>query len=210
MAQVSAIVLCGGQSRRFGGVDKTRAVLGGSSLLDRLLTGLPTDWPVVCVGPERPLSVLLDATLDAGPKPPRARTVVWAREDPPGGGPVAGIDAGLARVATPYVVLLAGDLPFAAEEAESLVAALRAAPATTDGVRALDEGGQEQPLLAAYRTARLRAAVPVGARDVGVRRTLAALSCATHPVPAHVARDVDTVADLARAAQTLGDSGDPS
>lgn len=202
MADVTAIVLCGGQSRRFGGADKTRAVLGGTSLLDRLLDGLPTDWPVVCVGPERP--------LDPEPWRTPARAVQWTREDPPGGGPVAGIDAGLARVGTPYVVLLAGDLPFGAVGVQPLVAALRAAPAATDGVRALDGAGEEQPLLAAYRTARLREAVPVGARDVGVRRTLRGLRCATQPVPAHAARDVDTVADLARAAEALRDDGGPA
>ena len=184
MTEVTAIVLCGGRSRRFGGGDKTRADFGGEPMLARLVRGLPGDWAIVCAGPERPLP----------------RQVAWAREEPPGGGPVAGLAAGLARVHTPYVVLLAGDLPFGAEAAPALVAALRAADPRLDGVRALDAGGEEQALLAAYRTARLAAVVPAGARDVSVRRTLAALACGALDVPARAAQDVDTVDDLRRLA----------
>lgn len=182
MPEVTAVVLCGGQSRRFGGTDKTRAMLGDESLLARLVRTLPTQWDLVCVGVQRPL--------------PRA--VRWTREQPPGGGPVAGIAAGLAEVATPYVVLLAGDLPFAGEAAATLIAALAAAPARLDGVRALDESGEEQALLAAYRTDRLRAVVPQEARDKSVRHTVAGLTCTGIAVPAHAAWDVDTAEDLAR------------
>ncbi|MCO5308337.1 MAG: nucleotidyltransferase family protein [Austwickia sp.] len=199
MADVTAVVLCGGRSRRFGGGDKTQAPLGGADVLARLLASLPTGWDVICVGPARPV-----------PRPVR-----WVREEPPGGGPVAGIRAGLASMAletreagvvgpaTPYVVLLAGDLPFAGPAAAALVADLRAAPPEVDGVRALDEQGEAQALLAAYRTHRLLAAVPREARDLGVRRTLAGLTCRTRAVPAPAAWDVDTAADLDRAAQHL-------
>jgi len=67
----SVIVLCGGASRRMGGVDKTRARLGATTVLDRLLDTLPSCWDVVCVGEERPTT----------------RAVTWRRESPPGGGP---------------------------------------------------------------------------------------------------------------------------
>ena len=91
---VTAVVLCGGTGRRFGG-DKTRADLGGASVLDRLLAGIPADWPVLCVGERRPT----------------ARAVTWLREDPPGGGPVAALAAALPRVDTPVLVALGGDMP---------------------------------------------------------------------------------------------------
>ena len=45
MSATPAIVLAGGASARLGGVDKTRLVLGGVPLLDRVLavlTGLPS------------------------------------------------------------------------------------------------------------------------------------------------------------------------
>ena len=40
-APVAAVVLCGGTSRRFGGVDKTAQVLGSATVLDSLLDALP-------------------------------------------------------------------------------------------------------------------------------------------------------------------------
>lgn len=187
MPDVTAILLCGGTSTRFGGGDKTAADLRGIPLLARLVRSLPAGWRVVCVGPERPLP----------------RRVEWVREDPPGGGPLAGVAAGLAVTTTPYVVLLAGDQPFAGEAAGALVTALTCSDAESDGVRARDAQGEEQALLAAYRTDRLRAVVPPDARDLGVRRTLAPLTCTAVDVPAHAAWDVDTAADLTRAADHL-------
>ena len=96
-APVAAVVLCGGTSRRFGGVDKTAQTLGSGTVLDSLLDALPPDWPVTCVGVPRPT----------------VRPVSWTREDPPLGGPVAGIAAGLGTVEAPIVVVVAGDQPLA-------------------------------------------------------------------------------------------------
>ncbi|MFP5220348.1 MAG: NTP transferase domain-containing protein [Actinomycetes bacterium] len=52
----------------------------------------------------------------AGPSPhdarPAARHCHWTREQPVGGGPAAGLRAGLALVRSPVVVVLAADLPF--------------------------------------------------------------------------------------------------
>ena len=77
------------------GRDKLAEPLGSATVLDVTLAGLPAGWPVVCVGPERPT----------------ARPVTWTVEQPPGGGPVPAIAAGLAHVTTPVVVVLAGDMP---------------------------------------------------------------------------------------------------
>ena len=82
------------------------------------------------------------------------------REQPPGGGPVAALRAGLAEVPTDVVALLAGDLPFLTG---ALVAELRAR-LTGDGVLVVDDGGRDQYLLGVWRTAALRAAA------AGVRR----------------------------------------
>jgi molybdenum cofactor guanylyltransferase len=154
MPGATVVVLCGGQSTRLG-TDKIAAPLGGATVLDRLLGALPPTWPVVAVGPERPTR----------------RPVRWTREAPPGGGPVAGVAAGLPAVETELVVVVAGDMPFAGPAAVRLAGALRDDPAT-DAVVALDHD-QPNPLLAAYRTARLRQVLPDPAHDRPARSLLA-------------------------------------
>lgn len=88
-AFVATIALCGGTSRRMNVPDKTALPFGAGTILDSALTGLPPGL-VVCVGEPRPVH-----TRDDG-----ARQLIWTRETPTGGGPVAGIRAGLEAVLT--------------------------------------------------------------------------------------------------------------
>jgi molybdopterin-guanine dinucleotide biosynthesis protein A len=178
---VTAVVLCGGAGRRFGG-DKTRADLAGSPVLDHVLDGLPSDWPVVCVGEPRSTG----------------RPVSWCREDPPGGGPVAAIAAALPHVDTTVVVVLGGDMPYAAGPAPSLASRLADGP-ELDGVLGRDGDGRLQPLLAAYRTEALRAALPHSAAGTPVMRLLDSLRTLVVALPEGAALDVDTTEDLDRA-----------
>ena len=76
------MVLAGGGSTRFGGVDKAMLVLDGMTLLDRVLTATAGAARTVVVGPMRTTY----------------RDVDWTVEDPPSGGPVAGLAAGLSEV----------------------------------------------------------------------------------------------------------------
>ncbi|MEU8757579.1 DUF6457 domain-containing protein [Streptomyces sp. NPDC048659] len=78
-----ALVLAGGAARRLGGADKPGVRVGGRSLLDRVLAGCRDAGTTVVVAAPRTT----------------ARPVTWAREDPPGGGPLAALDAGLRRLA---------------------------------------------------------------------------------------------------------------
>ena len=170
---MTAVVLCGGRSRRFG-TDKTRASLHGLPLLDHVLAGVPRSWTVLCVGPSRPT----------------VRAVGWVREDPAGGGPNAAIAAALPHVDSPLVVVLAADMPWAGSAALDLAEALaealersRAQPPAEvhadararanpgiDAVYARDRNGRVQPLLAAYRTAALRAALPAPPENTPARK----------------------------------------
>lgn len=172
------VVLAGGASRRFGGVDKATLVLEGASLLDRVLTATESAASTVVVGPERSTR----------------RPVQWTQEDPPAGGPVAGVAAGLPFGTASVVVLVSCDLPWlTAAEVAWLVDGL----GEYDGHGLRDNGGREQPLAAAYRREALSAAIQaVGdPRDQSVRRSFAPLRMRWSE-PTQAGRDVDTWADL--------------
>ncbi|MFT2015881.1 NTP transferase domain-containing protein [Streptomyces sp. 796.1] len=132
-----AVVLAGGGARRLGGADKPSLRVGGRSLLDRVLGACGAAGRTVVVGPRRPT----------------VRPVHWVREDPPGGGPVAGLAAGMRHVAADTVLVLSADLPFLTPGA---VRELVAIPPGCEGQQLLDAQGREQPLVAAYRTEPLR------------------------------------------------------
>ncbi|MGH3716364.1 MAG: molybdenum cofactor guanylyltransferase, partial [Micromonosporaceae bacterium] len=117
MSGFGAIVLAGGGARRLGGADKPGLSLGGRPLLHRVLDAVADAYPRIVVGPPRPVP----------------EGVLTTREEPPGGGPVAALAAGLALLDSvapgpdgdvALVAVLAGDLPFLRPEA---VGALRAA-----------------------------------------------------------------------------------
>lgn len=127
-----ALLLAGGSARRLGGADKPSLLVGGVPMLDRVLSALAGAAQTVVAGPERPTS----------------RAVTWCREDPPGGGPVAALRAGLSLVSAPTVALLAADLPFLTREVVQVLVE-RAPAVLTDGTR-------EQWLCGAWPTERLR------------------------------------------------------
>ena len=128
------------------------------------------------------------------------------REQPPGGGPVAALRAGLEHVSADAVAVLAGDLPFLTP---ALMAGLRAR-LTGDGVLVVDDAGRDQLLLGIWRTACLRAALPEVAAHVPLRRVLAPLAVRRfRPEVADGApppwTDCDTPADLDRARAWVSD-----
>lgn len=194
VALAAVVILAGGGSVRLG-EDKTRALVGGVPVLDRLLDGLAEavpGVPVVVVGPERPTT----------------QPVTWCREEPAGGGPVAGLDRGLTQpVGEPpqtvpdggMLAVLAGDLPFAAPAVVALAAALHEAPAGTDGALGVDSSGDDQLLVGVHRAGPLRRAVQAQDGAGAVRRVVARLSVVRVPLPYPVTLDVDTADDLQRA-----------
>jgi len=190
---VTVLVLAGGEGTRFArhrpGADKLLEPVADAGPLPTLVAELlAAGLPVVVVGPPR--------ALPAG--------VRQVREEPPGGGPLAGVAAGLELVGTGIVVVLGGDHPFAAAAVPRLVRALRTAAPGVDVAVGVDPGGRRQPLLSAHRTAAVRhrlAGLPAVAGQP--LRALFAGRVAEVDVSAEEALDVDTPEDLAAARAVL-------
>ena len=103
-----------------------------------------------------------------GPRRPTVRPVRWAREDPPGGGPLAALAAGLPETTADLVLVVAADLPFVtAAEVTALLDRVREPAGAVDGALFRDPGGRDQPLLAVYRTAALRSGLAALAEEHG-------------------------------------------
>ncbi|MFI7589291.1 molybdenum cofactor guanylyltransferase [Spongisporangium articulatum] len=181
MTEFDAVVLAGGTGRRLGGVDKAALRLGGRTLLDGVLLAAAAAARTVVVGPERPT----------------VRPVVWTREAPVGGGPLAGLAVGARRTSAPVVLVLATDLArIGVDDVARLVAALTPG---ADAAVFVDDAGRVQPLAGAYRRAPLMAALdalePVAGR--AVRELLVGMSVRGVP-DGGASLDVDTVEDLDR------------
>lgn len=171
------MVLAGGRGSRLGGVDKASVVVRGRTLLDHVLDAV----------------ALAERTVVVGPRKDDVPDVTWAREDPPGGGPVAGLAAGLAHVTTDLVVVLAVDQPGITR---STVDRLLAAVGDTGAVL-VDDEGRSQWLIGAWRTEAVRRALPPDPRDASMRSVLGPLDAAAVLARPGEARDVDTPRDLA-------------
>lgn len=183
--RLGAVVLAGGTAVRMGGIDKAGIEVGGVTTLERALAATMSAREVVAVGVEVPTS----------------RPVTWAREDPPGGGPAAGLLAGLDRFASPpdLVCVLAVDMPRVnAGTVARLTGAVQTDPGA-DGALLVDRGGRRQPLAAVYRYASLLGARPQDREQehgLAMMRLVGALQLAEVPAVGDEAHDLDTWDDL--------------
>jgi molybdopterin-guanine dinucleotide biosynthesis protein A len=188
MAAWTAVVLTGGRGSRLGR-DKSTTVVGGRTLLARVLASVRSASAVVVVGPQ---------PADCAPG------VLVVREDPPGTGPAAALAAALPSVGTDVLVVLATDLPFLGDTPRLLAEGLSAGPADCDALLAVDRSGRRQPLCAAYRTASLHAAAAAlpTVEHSSMQALLAPLRWRPWTPPAasvDPTMDIDTPGDLARA-----------
>jgi molybdopterin-guanine dinucleotide biosynthesis protein A len=180
------VVLAGGESRRFGS-DKLAADLDGRTLLDVTLASVPPDLPVVVVGPDRAVR----------------RTVRFVREEPPGGGPAAGLVTGL-TAALEAGALTISTLPGDAPAAGTAVPVLLDALGGTDLVVAEAADGQVFPLQLACTAAGARRVLEAAGSGRGAGASVRRLLASLVPPPARVVLeasallDVDTPTDLSR------------
>ena len=165
------MLLAGGSSVRFG-ADKLDYDLDGASLLDRALSGVPAELPVLVVGPRRDV----------------VRPVTFIREDPPGGGPGAGLICGL-RVALDRgfdtVVTLPGDAPDAGRAVGALLARLESDPKPAAAV-GVDDEGREQVLHIALRATAAGALLDVAGEQAGRNASVRQLLGTLDPSPVRV------------------------
>jgi molybdopterin-guanine dinucleotide biosynthesis protein A len=129
------VILTGGTSKRMG-QDKATLPFGNSTLLAFQYEQIPTNSPVVIVGPRS------------------FQPAIYVRENPLGGGPVAGLAAAMTQITSDFFTLVAVDSPFGL----TWLTQQKLGPA----VQALiprDSQGQPHYLCALYRTSGIRGAI---------------------------------------------------
>lgn len=217
MIEFDAIILAGGRGSRLGGLRKPELTLDGHRLVDRALAAVIDARRVVVVG---------DAEVPEG--------VPRTREDPPYGGPVEALAAGMAFLhqddptaepgegtvgaagtvsgvppARParWTLVLASDLP----EVEAAVnRLLQVEPAAEDdGVCLAGDDGRLQWLLGYYRTDALRARLADRGDPplTAMHRLLAPLRLRGLATEPGLTADIDTPADAGRWGIELPETG---
>lgn len=183
----SAAILAGGRSRRLGGVDKSRLVVDGRTILDRQLDAL---------------SAVADDVMLVGAQADRADARCrLVPDDAPDLGPLGGLDTALRAMRDDVLLVVACDMPFVTS---ALFAHLLAQAKDVDAVVPRTARAYH-PLCAVY-TAACRAVVRrhLDARQLAVRTILEALrvrvvgpeELAGLGDPDHLLANVNTPAEL--------------
>jgi len=184
--RLGAVILTGGTAARMDGADKAAIELDGVTLLERALAATMSAVEVVVVGEQVPTT----------------RPVTWTIEDPHGGGPAAGLLAGLDRFLRQpdLVAVLAVDMPKVNAGTIARLTWEVESDASYDGAVLEDPDGRTQPLCAVYRASSLQRVRPESLEEefgLPVRTLLAHLILAHVPSIGAEARDIDTWEDLA-------------
>lgn len=177
----AGVILAGGTAARMDGVDKSSVEVDGRTLLALAIDAFLDADEVVVVGPD---SV------------PTARPVTTVREDPPLGGPVAGLLTGVDALLRPprLVGVLAVDMP---RVTAYTMRRLREAAHGHDGAFLTDAGGRRQlaGVLDAGRLAAVRPGLE-GQHGMALHRLLGPLDLAMVTPVGDEGVDIDSWADL--------------
>ncbi len=190
-ANVTGIVLAGGQGRRMGGVDKGLVMLDGRPLIAHVLARLAPQ-----VG-----DVLINANQNLERYAAFGAPVV---PDALGGfaGPLAGLQAGLARATRDFVVTVPCDSPFLPED---LVGRLASARAEHDADLAVAKTfEQPHPVFALVRRAvlpHLAAFLAAGGRKIDAWYATLRVTEVPFDDEAEAFRNINTAEELAAAAR---------
>lgn len=200
---VSAVILAGGAGSRLGGVDKAMLEHDGMSLLARMVNALANHVEqIVIVGRPRELNIEVGVPI------------IWTLEDPAGGGPLAGLEAGIRAIQATavenpasehcrntWVFAFACDQPYAERAIKPLLAAaskLSRASTPREGVIGTDYAGRFQALTALYRMDSVVSVLDKLGATAGLpmRALTKNLDLVTTPLPHGASQDVDTPEDL--------------
>jgi molybdopterin molybdotransferase len=133
-ALISGLVLAGGRGTRMGHVDKGLQPFGGSTMVAHVLERLRPQVATIAINANQNL----DAYGAFG-------VPVWPDDTPGFAGPLAGLEAGLRRCATPYLLSAPCDSPFLpADLAARLLRGLEDAGADL-ALAVTEENGLRQP-----------------------------------------------------------------
>lgn len=201
MTIYDAIILAGGKATRLGGVDKPSLDVAGVSMLERVLAACASARHIVVVGESRQTS----------------RPVTWTLEEPPYGGPLAALGAGVAELAgdSECVAVFAADMPFLTRDTVGeLLDALAVGDAASagrdpallgpDAALLVDDDGTAQPLAGVYDAQALTIALGACGELHGqpARRVVEPMRIVT-VAGAMAAHDCDTADQLDEARRAL-------
>ena len=183
------VVLAGGTGARLGGADKASIEYAGRTLLEHALDACLDAGEVVVVGTPVPTS----------------RPVTFVREDPPYGGPAAGLLTGVGALlhAPTTLGVLAVDMP---RVTAHTFRRLRRAARGHDGAALQGQHGRRQ-LAFVVDTAMLRAVTPEYElwHGLALKRLLGPLDLVEVAGHGDEARDIDGWADLRDLADRSGE-----
>ncbi len=178
--ETTALILAGGQSRRFG-ENKARAQVAGQPMITRVFDVLDACFPTVLISTAIP-GISFDLPVQHIP------------DLYPDTGPLGGIHAGFAHAVSPWLFVCAVDLPFITPEAVHQI--LTACSDAMDGAMATDNN-RAQPLFGCYNT---KLAAPIDqflvAGGRSVFRFLETQNIKTVHVPADVLQNINYPEDL--------------
>lgn len=184
---LTALLLAGGQSRRFGR-DKARARVGSQTMLQHVYCVVQAVTPHVLLSIRADGDAYLDLLPEAIPRLP----------DPlPHAGPLAGLVAGLRAATTSWLLAVACDLPGLTPETLSCL--LKARTAQANAVVPITPDGQRHPLCALYHVPSVQpiAEAHLAAGCLALHALLERLHVMTVPLAPFALHNINTPADLA-------------
>jgi molybdopterin-guanine dinucleotide biosynthesis protein A len=143
---ITALILAGGRATRMGGIDKTALVVDGETIFERQLRVLAPRAAEILIS----VGAQDNAVFAANP---RLRTVT---DTVIGAGPLAGVLAGLEACTTPWMLVVAGDMPHLSGDLIDRMVAVATGDIDAVGIR-ID--GLPEPLFCLLRVSAARPAI---------------------------------------------------